>query len=187
MSEVINFADLTDFSGNNIIAPKNGIYGIVLRKTGPVSKSVYKFNIDLLETYFLSEDELDIIKRRTINLRTSLENLVQTFETIDYLKEHDYMQKYIADSYRSLLATEETVKAMTTDYLTKDRLQAQVEEAERHAYECAASYITSMSHTAATAQGANANTNTAVSKFDELTEAIAALDTSEKDEDDLEP
>jgi len=183
MAEKINFADLEDLSDITNIVSNSGIYALLIRKTSPTIKNVYKFNIDLLNTYFLATSDVEAIKNRIKNFRQNLEKITKKFETIDFLEKNNYMLKYDADIYRKNLATEETLKSKLSDYLTKTGLDADEKEAERHTLECVASYTISMSQTAATARATNARNNTSVAKFDELTEAVGSIEVGGDDED----
>lgn len=155
----INFADLEDFSDTIRITENSNVYAVLFRKTGPKAKTAYKFNLRALNSYFLVESEIASISSRIKKMRETFEEIINSFQTMDYLLVNDYILKYDAEKYRKKLATEESMKAILTDYMSHLDLETGKKEADAHAMECASSYTISMAGTAVRARSTNMTNN----------------------------
>lgn len=155
----INFADLEDFSDTTRITENSNVYAVLFRKTGPKAKTAYKFNLRALNSYFLVESEIASIKTKIKNMRDAFDSIIDSFQTMDYLLVNDYILKYDAEKNRKKLATEESMKAILSDYMSHLDLETDKKEADAHAMECASSYTISMAGTAVRARSTNSSNN----------------------------
>ena len=168
----ITIDDLEDFSSDTQkIAPGSGTYGLLLRKVGN-SYAAYKFKLDTLDAFFLSEADIAEYQNTIQTFHENIEKKLETFINAEYMEDLEYMSKQTADASRKLLATDQTLEAALENYLTVDELKRGEQEATAYARQCASSYSSSMASTAATAKGAISQTNQMNNSITELGEVI---------------